>query len=205
MSTLEHFRTLKPLVTIPPPAPAPIKGPRPELRWLPISRLVIDDRYQRAIGRQGRPNVVRILENFDWNSVNPGLRFRGPVCIHASSGLTRDEYEDAAASILAICGQHCPPAAALQRGGIVGTVTVSDVIRERDVQGNPKWLSPWFFGPVGLVLRSPLACDFIPVKGALGFFEWTAGDPASVPPPARWMLPADEQPVKRDTGQGTLL
>lgn len=65
------FRFLKPLATLKPPVPNANIGARPELRWLPLSRLVVDERYQRAIGRQGRPNVIRILENFEWNKFSP--------------------------------------------------------------------------------------------------------------------------------------
>lgn len=138
------------------------------------------------------------IENRDWREPNPGLRFRGPVAIHASTGMTRDEYEEAR-DFMAGIGVTCPAPADLARGGIIGRVIVQDAIRIRDVPGDPKWLSPWFFGPLGLVLREPLAANFIPAKGALGFFEWTAGDPAMTPQPARWMLP-DEPQV-----QGSLL
>lgn len=145
---------------------------------------------------------VKGVENRDWREPNPGLRFRGPVAVHASAGLTRNEYEDAAETIQHITGRPCPPARDLLRGGIIGHVVVADIIRARDVSGDPKWLSPWFFGPLGLVLKKPTPCDFVPCKGALGFFEWTPGDPADVPPPARWMLP--EQPANVSL-QGELL
>jgi len=48
------------------PSLAPDLGPLPELRWIPISQLVIDPRYQRDIGRAGAKNVRRIAERFDW-------------------------------------------------------------------------------------------------------------------------------------------
>lgn len=143
-------------------------------------------------------NPVKGVENRDWNPTNPGLRYRGPVAIHASAGLAREEYDSASETIRQITGDPPPPARDLLRGGIIGSVVVQDVIRTRDVKGDPKWLSPWFFGPVGLILKQPQACAFIPCKGALGFFEWAIGDPAEVPTPARWMLPV-EQP------QGSLL
>lgn len=31
---------------------------------------------------------------------------------------------------------------------------------------------PWFVGPWGLILRNAKPCDFIPISGLLGFFEW---------------------------------
>lgn len=121
------------------------------------------------------------VENRSWRKPNPGLNFRGRVALHASGGMTRDEYEDASDTIIGILG-HCPPAHELQRGGIVGSVEIVDCVRV--------WSSPWFFGPVGLVLRDPRPCGFIVATGALGFFKWTPGDPAKALTPARWMLPA---------------
>jgi hypothetical protein len=34
--------------------------------------------------------------------------------------------------------------------------------------------SPRFFGAFGFVLRNARPVDFVPVKGALGFFQWSA-------------------------------
>ena len=48
-------------------APPPDLGAVPDLRWLPIERLVVDDSYQRQIGGAGRKNVRRIAENFSWS------------------------------------------------------------------------------------------------------------------------------------------
>jgi ParB-like nuclease domain len=41
-------------------------GAVPDLRWLPISQLVVDERYQRDIGRQGRKHIAAIAYAFDW-------------------------------------------------------------------------------------------------------------------------------------------
>ena len=46
-------------------------GPAPVLIWLEIKDLVIDDTYQRDIGRRGRINVNRIAERFDWSKFAP--------------------------------------------------------------------------------------------------------------------------------------
>lgn len=125
------------------------------------------------------------VENRAWSGRNPGLRFRGRVAVHAAAGMTHDEYEEAAAFI---DGQRwtCPGPSALLRGGIVGSVEIVGVVRSaRELPpGNP-----WFFGPIGLVLRDPKPHPFVPCKGQLGFFEWKAGDPADVPKPAAWMQP----------------
>jgi len=93
---------------------------------------------------------------------------RGRVCIHASKGITKDEYEDAAAFMRDVIGIECPPAIDLLRGGIIGSVEVVDVVTKSD--------SGWFVGPRGLVLHDPRPCEFIPAIGALGYFNWSAAD-----------------------------
>lgn len=120
------------------------------------------------------------IENRSWQAVNRGLDRRGRVAIHAAKGMTRDEY-DHAAEFMASRGVTCPPARDLARGGIIGSVEVVDVVTDST--------SPWFFGPRGLVLRDPRPCAFVPSSGQLGYFAWSPGDPAAVPPLARWMLP----------------
>lgn len=118
------------------------------------------------------------VENRDWKKSNHDLKFRGHVCIHASAGMTRGEYLDAAESISRI-GAKCPPPLQLLRGGIIGTVEVFDVVSEMQ--------SPWFFGPIGLALRNPKACDFIPITGQLGYFDWRNSTPSRAAPSAKWM------------------
>ena len=104
---------------------------------------------------------------------------------------TREEYEDANETICQITGRaHIPPARNLLRGGIIGSVEVIDVVSESE--------SPWFFGPRGLVLRDPFACDLVPCVGALGYFKWSPADASIVPAPARWMLPPSEVAAATD-------
>jgi len=140
------------------------------------------------------------VENRSWRAPNPGLKFRGNFCIHASKGMTRDEYESAA-DFFADQGFECPPAAELLRGGIVAIGRVVDIVKELD--------SPWFFGPRGLVIADVQRIDFIPASGALGFFEWKRGDDSEIPPPAKWMLPKPVAPEQTalplDDTQGRLL
>lgn len=120
------------------------------------------------------------IENRDWRDPNPGLKFRGPVAIHASAGMTQDEYQGAK-SIIAGCGFRCPDPHELVRGAIIGTAEIVDIVKHSD--------SPWFFGRLGLVIANArLLTAPIPCSGALGFFRWQAGgEPAK---PAKWMLPA---------------
>ena len=120
------------------------------------------------------------IENRTWQAVNHGLTQRGRVAVHASKGLTREEYE-AGHDFIESLGITCPPPADLLRGGIIGSVDVVDVVTKSD--------SRWFFGPRGLVLRNPEVSTFIPAIGALGYFEWRRADPSIVPAPARWMSP----------------
>lgn len=124
------------------------------------------------------------IENRSWQAVNHGLAQRGRIAIHASKGMTREEYEEAADFMKGL-GVTCPPAAALLRGGIIGSVEVVDAVRKSE--------SKWFFGPRGLVLRNPEPCEFIPSLGMLGYFRWNRGSDSIVPGPARWMLPQAER------------
>jgi hypothetical protein len=127
-------------------------------------------------------NAGKDIENRGWSALNPGLKFRGRIAIHAAQGMTRDEYEEARewmdASAYTV---PCPDASALIRGAICGAVDVVDVVRDSD--------SRWFFGPVGLVLANPVVCPPIPCKGQLGYFTWSPLVPAVFPPTPPWMLP----------------
>lgn len=46
-------------------------GPAPFLEWIDVNRLVVDDTYQREIGRRGALNVHQIAEFFDWSKFAP--------------------------------------------------------------------------------------------------------------------------------------
>jgi hypothetical protein len=111
------------------------------------------------------------IENRDWKPANPGLRFRGRCLVHASLGMTLAEYENGLATMHAISETHpfpegatMPPMHELTRGALLGTVDVVDIVAKHS--------SPWFFGPIGLVLREPRPFKQpIPLKGMLGFFD----------------------------------
>jgi hypothetical protein len=99
------------------------------------------------------------IENRTWPT-----QVRGRVLIHASKGMTKDEYLMAIRSfptleiMMSIPDQHD-----LQRGGIVGSVEIVDCVTDSD--------SPWFCGPFGFVLRNPIILPFRPFRGQLGFFN----------------------------------
>jgi hypothetical protein len=101
------------------------------------------------------------IENRSWPT-----RLRGPVLIHASKGMTRGEYDDALETF-EFARDHAallvyPPAAELERGGIVGQAEIVDCVGRHN--------SRWFFGPFGFVLRNARPLPFRPCKGNLGFF-----------------------------------
>ncbi len=130
------------------------------------------------------------IENRSWQAVNQGLKRRGRVCIHASRGMIRAEYDEAA-EFMAELGVQCPRAIDLLRGGIIGSVDVIDVVKQHE--------SKWFFGPRGLVLANPEPSRFIPCTGQLGYFDWKEEVALAPPEPAKWMVPPS------DSGLLTLL
>jgi len=147
---------------------------------LPELALSVRQPWAWAIIHAGKP-----LENrtaFMIRHLNP---VTGRRAIHASKGMTRDEYDEGC-EFMFRHGIECPAPADLLRGGIIGSVTVTGVVKESD--------NPWFFGPRALVLADPTPCDFIPAVGALGYFRWKPADASNVPPPAQWMIAATPKP-----------
>lgn len=100
------------------------------------------------------------VENRTW-----ATNYRGPLLIHASSGMTRTEYETAKAFLndMRLPTIRLPVFDDLARGGIVGIATLVACVRAHD--------SPWFAGPVGWVLTGARPLPFYAVKGTLGLFE----------------------------------
>jgi len=109
--------------------------------------------------------VGKDIENRCWPT-----KFRGRFLIHAAKGCTKDEYLDAKSFIM---GAIAPPYRGkgiifpgwklMDRGGIVGVAEIVDCVRESD--------SPWFVGDWGFALRNVQPLEFLPCKGALGFFH----------------------------------
>lgn len=91
---------------------------------------------------------------------------RGPLLIHASLGMTRDEYTACLFFMEGFCDPvkdiKLPPFEELARGGIVGVATVLDCVRAHP--------SEWFCGEFGYVLADARPLPFHAYKGALGFF-----------------------------------
>lgn len=108
-------------------------------------------------------NLGKDVENRTWRTL-----FRGPVWIHAGKGMTRYEYEEACEFASAILDRPKIPAFKdLERGGIVGRADITGCVTASR--------SPWFgFGlcvHYGFTLANPEPCEFLPCKGALGFFK----------------------------------
>lgn len=104
------------------------------------------------------------IENRNWPT-----RRRQRVLIHASKGMSHNEWLSAIQYAHLRCGvpretlqQGCE-FEQLERGGIVGSVEITDCVQSSD--------SPWFAGPHGWVLRDPRPQPFLPWIGRLGFFE----------------------------------
>lgn len=124
-------------------------------RDLPRRALSIRQPWAWAIVRAGKD-----IENRPWSTA-----YRGPICVHASGGMTAREYAEASAFMLSI-GIETPRKESLDRGGIIAVASIVAC-----VAGSR---SPWFFGPYGFVLQDVRAVEFIPCKGALSFFDWSS-------------------------------
>jgi len=125
-------------------------------------------------------NGHKDVENRDWGWRNPASKFRGNFAVHASAGMKRDEYIEAAA-FMAELGVTCPRPDELIRGRIVGVANATDFVTDHK--------SPWFFGPKALVIdyAAPIDDGDI-VKGNLGFFNWRPRiAKKSGVSPAKWM------------------
>lgn len=126
-------------------------------------------------------NGHKDIENRDWPT-----KFRGPVAIHAGKKMD----EDCNYSLTCHDGPRHPvigskieidtgsrliesdddwetwsaPAWHGQSGGIVGVAEIVDCV---EASG-----SDWFVGRYGFIIRNARPVEFIPVKGALSFFDW---------------------------------
>lgn len=145
---------------------------------LPNRALSIRQPWAWAILHAGKD-----VENRSWDMKNTNRLWehRGRIAVHASQGMARDEYIHAK-KFMRQLGIECPHPLddALQRGGIVGSVEIVDAVKKSD--------SPWFFGTLGLVLRDARPCEFTPVNGLLGFFDWRERRRGHEPVPVfKWM------------------
>jgi len=126
------------------------------------------------------------IENRSAAAVRYGMKPRR-ICIHASKGMTQDEYDCDGHFIEKTSGLTVPRPDKLVRGGIIGIVTVTEIVSAHE--------SPWFFGPRGLVLADHLAVDPIPAVGQLGYFKWQESGELDAPKP--WMVAWPNEPTRK--------
>ncbi len=115
-------------------------------------------------------NGHKDIENRTWPT-----RYRGLILIHASKGMTRQEYEDTADFVCGVNRENLmagngrpaivlPAPGLLLRGGIVGVATLTDCLRTSD--------SPWHMpGCWGFRLTGARPLPFMPMMGRLGIFD----------------------------------
>ena len=111
------------------------------------------------------------VENRTWET-----KFRGDIQIHAAKGCTQAEYDEAVAFVRSFAptiAARIPALDKLERGGIVGIVTITDCVRRHP--------SRFFVGPFGFVMERPYPVPFKPMRGMLGIFNTNAnGEPEEV-------------------------
>lgn len=99
--------------------------------------------------------LLKDIENRSWPT-----KFRGRFLVHASKGMTRQEYQSVRDTM------WLPPMEELQRGGIVGETTLVDCIHPD--QRTSRWHIP---GQYGFKLADTTPLEFRPLAGRLQFFE----------------------------------
>jgi hypothetical protein len=99
------------------------------------------------------------IENRDWRSDNPGLKYRGEVLIH--TGLRMDD-DWSAFGIPEIC-RHVPADEDLPRGGIVGIAEIVDCVKEHE--------SPLVFRAIWLCPPERSAFTLLPMRRPARLFR----------------------------------
>jgi len=97
---------------------------------------------------------IKDVENRSWPT-----DLRGEVLIHAGWHFDDEGYQR-------VCEEMAitlPDKEEFLRGGIIGSVKITDCIRD----GN----SVWFEGPYGFMLAEPKPREFFPCRGKPKFFE----------------------------------
>ena len=100
------------------------------------------------------------VENRAWSRLP---YYRGPLLIHASKRPDEAGAFRACAEILGVPASHLCNRDDMKYGGVVGVCYFAHVVKESP--------SPWFFGPLGLVLQDAIPLPFTPLLGQLGLFD----------------------------------
>lgn len=118
-----------------------------------------------------------------------GRHKRGRIAVHASKGMTRDEYEGAIDVFKDAGLKEWPRPDELVRGAIIGTVDVLGVL------GPDGSTSAWWMGGPALRLADPQPIEPWPLSGALGYFTWDEIERhlPELEKPLPWMVAWPEQ------------
>lgn len=126
--------------------------------------------------------ALSMLQPYAWLFVNGYLTvddrtwstlYRGPLVIHASKNV-HERYDQFLRAHTQI---PMPPLESMERGGIVGIVTLADCLAPLSGRGTPNGrpqLHRSHFGAsgyYGLVFENPRKLDFIAYRGNKGLFE----------------------------------
>ncbi len=125
-------------------------------------RMVHADRtFMKALSVR-QPEAWLIVNGYkDVENRSRVTNIRGLIAIHASKKvMTKADREYLSTVCKAL---EIPIPDDLQYGGIVGVAEITDCVTESD--------SDWFSGPYGYVLGAFSPVEFLPCKGALGFFD----------------------------------
>lgn len=98
------------------------------------------------------------IENREWSTA-----YRGRILVHAGKTMSRRYFEDVAVDVMNGFSLQLPAYESLERGGIVGVVTITDCVTSSS--------SPWFQDAFGFVLADPRPLPFHPCNGKLGYFD----------------------------------
>lgn len=104
-------------------------------------------------------NGHKDIENRSWST-----KFRGRILIHASKAYARKPHDQFAEDLLAEFDIKLPAYDELQRGGIVGSATITDCVRVH----SSRWKMDdcW-----GFVLKDQQVSPFVPLRGQLGIYR----------------------------------
>lgn len=152
-----------------------------DLDQLPDFAISVRQPWAWAIVHGGKDVENRVKRAITLGGMDRLKRF----AVHASTGMTRTEYEDARDFMLSI-GVECPKPKELVRGGVIGWAAIIGVVKESE--------SAWFFGPWALVLEDVVACEPVPCGGQLGAFRWKAAGELRAALP--WMTAWPDRPAR---------
>ena len=111
-----------------------------------------------------QPEAWMIVNGYkDVENRSKPTNIRGLVAVHASQKPMSKADWTWLREACEEMGIDTPSADSIHYGGVVGVVEITDCVTAHD--------SPWFTGPYGYTLGGYLETDFLPCKGALGWFD----------------------------------